>query len=177
MRIIVILTVLCLSSLLLTACGERYCSGFPEHLTDYFPYKMGDKLSFVNQQGDTTSFNIRIVASEEYYESKCGKCACGPPNLTCFMSNIDGLYPEMMGYISAGSYQSYFVFKLDGNLMGNIGLLGKDAFDIKNNAMFGETVVVENERFIISKVTIVKSKGITDFYDQIDNLQWKSINK
>ena len=52
---------------------------------------------------------------------------------------------------------------------------GKNPFDPENSALFGETVVIEDESKNISAVTIVKGKGITGFYDQKHNYQWISI--
>ena len=54
---------------------------------------------------------------------------------------------------------------------------GKDPFDKKNDALFGETVIIEDELKQISSITIVKSKGITGFYDKKHDFKWKSIKK
>ena len=53
---------------------------------------------------------------------------------------------------------------------------GKDPFDPKNCAIFGETVIHENSDQQISRIVIVKGKEITEFYDQVHDFQWKCIN-
>jgi len=57
------------------SCGPKvHCPGFPEHLVDYFPYKQGDTISFVNQHNDTISYWIRDSRFlENYILSPFGK--------------------------------------------------------------------------------------------------------
>ena len=54
---------------------------------------------------------------------------------------------------------------------------GKDFFDPKNSTIFGDTVIFENSENQISHVVIVKGKGITEFYDQKYDFQWKITQK
>jgi len=56
-------------------------------------------------------------------------------------------------------------------------LSGKDPYDPNNSSLFGEIVVIEDEMQNINKVTIVKGKGITGFYDQKHDFQWRIIKK
>jgi hypothetical protein len=191
MRTIVIFTFcFVLGFLFLVSCKEN-CPGFPSHLLDYFPYKQGDILSFNNQYIDTVSFQVlSIYVTKKHSISTCGACACQTPfvffkttqisnsNLRAMDMEISAEHQYAKPYIRFALSSGYF----DGESMFTSLLYfyeetGKDPFDTKNSALFGETVIIENEIQQISKVTIVKGMGVTEFYDQKYDFQWKSINK
>lgn len=184
----------CTCWLYLTSCGRTECPGFPEHLVDYFPYKNGDTLSFVNQHNDTISFQVSGVSiTNNNSIPKCGKCACDPPVFS-FRAPKLKQGTGLEGLISLYGYPSIPCVKLEISsdywnpdltttcLYSSLIFLertGKDPFDSKNSALFGETVILdilECDDQQISKVTVIKGKGITSFYDQIYKFQWKSIN-
>ena len=82
-------------------------------------------------------------------------------------------------FIAFSIIDSYWDFDYGNGLLG-LSLYdetGKDPFNPENSALFGETVIIEDESQQINKVIIVKGKGITGFYDKKHDFHWKSINK
>jgi len=175
-------------------CGETHCPAFPDYLADYYPYQKGDTLLFVNQNHDTISFTvIEASSSKEYFQKYCAKCMCNPPTFL-FRASLTNQCTHMQGVIYAGHKASMSTSRIEfdlGNcyfdattftsssLILDIGR-EKDPFDSKNNALFGETVVLknlENTDKQISRVVIVKGKGIVEFYDQKYNFLWECIRK
>jgi hypothetical protein len=166
-----------------SSCKE-HCPGFPEHLVDYFPYKKGETLSFVNQHDDIVCFRVSNVnVNEERSKSSCGKCSCGTyrtyyeiipvTEQQCMQGiqitvSVGGTKP----YIFLNLFNCYplktstFIFEEE---------TGKNPFDPKNSALFGDSIVIVDENQLISKVIIVKGKGITVFYDQVQDCQWENI--
>jgi hypothetical protein len=191
MRTIAIL-LCCLS--LSNCAGSTYCPAFPEHLVDYFPYKIGDTLFFVNQNRDTLLFLVSdVYKSEETTVTKCGKCRCSLPvysveaydtvRLKRIGMNINTGYPciEFL-YLQRSGYDDWYFDQITalGSCLRFYDKSNKDPFDIKNSALFGEIVILEPEYDKdqqISKVIISKSKGVTEFIDQKYNIQWKNIKK
>lgn len=172
----------------ISSCGKTYCPAFPEHLVDYFPYKRGDTLLFINQHNDSLLFNVSALgkAEESSFEGLLCKCACPLNELFFTAIQMPDSWTEIKGFISADKYTKPFIsFELhdgyfDKTTMTNSFLVlyegnGKDPFDPKNKNLFGEVVVIENLKNQISRVVIVKGKGITEFYDQVYNFQWKNI--
>ena len=90
--------------------------------------------------------------------------------------------------IVVGINEHYIELSFDGQYLDEIPIASsfrkydetsKDPYNPKNSAFFGETVMFDMPTIIgqpISMVTIVKGKGITEFYDQHNDFQWKSIN-
>ena len=171
----------CVCCLCATSCKE-HCPGFPEHLKDYYPYKTGDSLLFVNQYNDTLLFimhNTYMV--EERHTQKCGGCHCENPSFYFYGStgmqgiisagdknfkpSISFMLPN--GYLDKKNLETSYLITYDTNL--------KDPYDPKNNFLFGETVILEDKNKQISRVTIVKGNGITEFYDQKYDFFWKNI--
>ena len=198
----------------LSSCGRIECPGFPEHLVDYFPYKTGNILSFVNQENDTLTFWIREFAiSKEHTLPYSLKATCSDLFECSFIALrlISESLADEVGIIHQDGGQvisseiihagisvysenrdnknsiwfsisdSYWDFDYI-DTAGIIDLIsteesGKNPFDIQNGALFGETVILEDAYKLISRVVITKGKGITEFFDQKHNFQWKSIKK
>ncbi|GHS90640.1 hypothetical protein FACS1894201_11870 [Bacteroidia bacterium] len=55
----------------------RHCEKFPDNLKSYFPYEVGDTLTFVNQNGEQLLFFTRVMnfSKEHDYTWNC-KCVC-----------------------------------------------------------------------------------------------------
>ena len=192
MRTKIIFTFCLIGCLFITSCGKTYCPGFPEHLADYNPYKVGDTLSFVNQYNDTLSFRVLSADKiEEWsYNWNC-KCECGEPFVVFDAPQITK--PQWTGvkvdiYAAGNKYKkSHISFELGDGYLDGITVtksklrfyeeIGKDPFDPQNSVLFGETVILENSEMQISRAVIVRGKGITEFYDQKYDFHWKIINK
>ena len=169
------------------SCGKTHCPAFPEHLTGYMPYKQGDTLLFINQHDDSLSLFAGVIEkTEEWsYGFNC-KCDCGAPYAFFSSTDLQSKF-SLRWTISAGDkYKKPFIcFELDNCYWGLETLessylyfyeeSGKDPFNPKNSALFGETVILENDKQQISRVTAENGIGITGFYDQIQNLNWESI--
>jgi len=190
MRTIVFFTFCFITCCVLDSCNEKKdCSGFPEHLADYYPYKAGETLSFVNQHDDTVSFRVGGVdMTMNHSIEKCGKCACEPPAFY-FGATESNQESGFEGTISLWGYPANpcITFKISNNywnpdfeyssILIFVKETEKDPLDTKNNALFGETVIIEDENQQVSKVTIIKGKGVTEFYDQKHDFHWKNIKK
>ena len=185
MRTRIIFTLCWVTCFFLTSCGKINCPAFPEHLVDYLPYKTGDTLSFVNQNNDTISFRVNLVHKDrEYTAEKCGKCGgCDNPFYRIATSTF-AIYVVIAkkSYIRieiSGFYWDGVAKSSKSSILYTYDETGKDPFDYKNSALFGESVILdilEDNNQPISRATIVKGKGITEFYDRKNNFQWKSIN-
>ena len=156
---------------------KKYCPGFPDNLLNYFPYQIGDTLWFLNQHHDTVSYRIdKYWASEQHYERKCGKCDCSP----ALHFDTDRRHGTMIGDLT--SRKLYLQISCNFSYVPGEFTSGEYEIIADNNipdlsAIFGDTVKFENNNQQISKLVIIKGKGITEFYDQKNNFQWKSINK
>ena len=177
------ITLCCICWLLLASCERTYCPAFPEHLVDYFPYNIGDSLLFINQYNDSVSFILFTIAKTEAH-SFGNRCDCACDNLYGFAASNN--WTHIRGKITIDAKPEFF-FELGNGYWDRTTLsdsfmylyeeTGKDPFDPKNNALFGETVILHDSETQIARVVIVKGKGITEFYDQKYNFQWISINK
>ena len=177
----------CISCVFLVSCGRIDCPGFPGHLLAYCPYNIGDTLSFVNQHNDTLSFCVeRGGATKEWsYRSNC-KCSCGTPSASIMAPTLSHDFSLFWEVHVGGYYKTRIKFELNSYFWDSGSLpkesrlyfydeTGSDPFDPKNSVLFGDTVIIEDKSQLISRVTAVQGKGITDFFDQINNFQWKSI--
>ena len=177
----------CLCCLFLASCGRTHCPGFPEYLVDYFPYKKGEIFSFANQNNDTLSFGVReVFISKKYNEDACGKCKCQSPDYRFFTyclrndailnGNMRFAYDSSISLeISNYYWDSDYTDSKGSSVFTIFTKYKENPYDLSNIALFGDTVIHENSGQQISRVVIVKSKGITEFYDQKYNFQWKSI--
>ena len=148
-------------------------------------YKTGDTLSFVNQHNDTLSFRVDFIQVTNEHTTKC--CCSDHPNATLEASTLPWSFYLYWRVSADDKYSNPFInFELtnyfwdSGNFKRQSNLYfydetGKNPFDPNNNALFGETVIIEDESQLISRVTAVKGKGITGFSDQVQNFQWESI--
>jgi len=189
MRTKIIFILCCVCYLYLTSCGKTHCPAFPEHLVDYFPYNKGDSLLFTNQHNDSVLFIISTIGKTQAhsFEKRCD-CACDPP---IFSFGASKLKQELgiEGTISLSGYPTkpHIIFTISNNYWDSdfvpfdskltfIEESGKDPFNPQNGALFGDTVIIEDNSQLVSRVTVIKGKGITEFYDQKYDLQWKIIH-
>lgn len=190
----------CVFCIFLTCCESeetKDCPGFSLSVSEYYPYNKGDNLLFVNQHNDTISFLVNMIHVTEKHVivTKTGRkyctCACENPAfelnamyLNCIIyASETGDFPDTrIEFSLKNSYWENSV--LSKEMMeryGNYSFLEKRIenypYDITNSAIFGETVILERPNQQISRVEIVKGKGIIEFYDQGYNFHWKSIKK
>ncbi len=160
------------------SCAREDCRGFPKHLADYCPYRLGDTLSFVNQHNDTISFETttsKMVEDHSIDGDWCTKCACESPILYYYALKTN--LQTAIEIIIEASTKSYISFQLSDSYLYSYAEAGKDPFDPKNAALFGERVVLENPQARVSRALIIRGRGITEFYDQQNDFLWKSINR
>ena len=181
-----IFTLCCMSYLFFCACEETYCPAFPDHLIDYYPYKVGDVLKFENQNNDTISFYVNgVKATTQHFVyqrwfSKC--CSCEGPRLV--FSAGDGVYDgALTGLIAIySSTRSQWHIRME--LFGDYAIAyadqdKEDPFNPKDSLLFGKIVTLKPHSHnlrTISYATIVKGEGIVEFFDTKTNYLWKKIN-
>ncbi|MDR3236706.1 MAG: hypothetical protein LBT48_08315 [Prevotellaceae bacterium] len=165
-----------LSALLLTACSTKYCPGFPDYLADYYPYKNGDTLKFVNQNNDTIFYFVSEVSKpNEQTISECYKCDCSFPSFYFYAAGSPPISGVIYTYKSLLSLE-FEIFNT--NILVASGDPAKDPFNPNDSLLFGKIVVLKNRQgeINISTATIEKGKGIMDFFDSNTNYLWTKIN-
>lgn len=81
--------------LLFAGCKVKYCSGFPDDLTDILPYTSGQTIKFVNGNGFFSSWKISEVYQQHPEEIKwCEKCECAEPTeyIVKIKGSTDSIY-------------------------------------------------------------------------------------
>jgi hypothetical protein len=156
--------------LLSTSCKQEECPAFPEHLIDYYPYKVGDTLKFANQNKDTISYYIgEFNISPKHTSTRYG--ICGSPELNFRASQKHFIGNISIGRINMEIGPSYGIHALaDAN---------KDPFNPKDSLLFGKTVILEpapHNKKNIDYVKVIKGEGIVEFFDNETNYLWKKIN-
>jgi len=173
MKIKLFVTILAGFGLLFCSCGQD-CPSFPEHLKDYYPYKVGDSICFVNQYGDSNIYYVnRVTATQAYTD--CYHCECG----------------------CALEFDAKNKFSADNNLSGSILILGgtsgatinlyiyydplyvrslpeKNSFNPKDSLLFGKTVIFEKMGARFPRAVVEKGKGIIELYDAENDFLWQT---
>lgn len=167
--------------LLLCGCRDIHCPAFPERLLAYMPYEKGDFLKFKNLDNVTLAFKIKdtYASGPSSFDWNC-KCACISD--AGFETEINDLYSLRISsstlilskpYLASIGFSFYDAnSKSDGFAMEVKG----NPYLNESNSFFGDSIVLneeENER--ISKVIIVKGKGIVEFFDKKENCTWVKI--
>ncbi len=166
--------------LLLKGCGKQFCPGFPDEYADYLPYTDGQKIVFANKNNDTVAFQIYDFYQSEYNEiSMCDMCECGLPMLAFHATPItrELFFEEIsieIELINPKLLKSYVRFKYD-----ETKLSPDDCFGETNSIESATDTIIVNKSnpTRISKVLIIKGKGLASFYDITTNSEWKLIEK
>jgi hypothetical protein len=182
-KLIIFIAFCCAVTMLLsTSCKQEECPAFPEHLVDYYPYKVGDMLRFVNQNNDTISDYVKTVIITENHQKPNGwkdNHACNGPYL--YFSTSNGLF---VGDIWVNSFEPHYI-DIEINSSNSINYLraqadaNKDPFNPKDSLLFGKTVILKpfpHNHKNIDYVKIIKGKGVVEFFDNVDSLLWKKID-
>lgn len=173
---VILLTVI--SILFLNGC-EKVCSGFPDEYAGYLPYSYNQQIKFNNNK-DTITFQIyHFHLSISNKISTCGMCECGYPinGFNAAPLEKDFFFEELSvenKIINPNLMSSYIRFIYD-----KTEFSPNDCFE-QNNSIDSETdtIIINNLKPTrISKVIIVKGKGIISFYDITTNSEWKLIEK
>jgi len=182
------------------SCGEKTqdCPGFFLSAKDYYPYKVGDVLVFVNQHSDTISLHVdnTYIVEKHTIVTKTGrkysKCACEEPSFSFRTTYLSG----NMNVSETGNYpRSYpntnIVFSLDNSYWDNSPLtkeiieyygyysvlekkINEYPVNTTKGSIFGDTLSLSvTGGRQISHAVVVWGKGITEFYDQRYDFQWK----
>jgi hypothetical protein len=162
-------------ALLAYSCSE-HCPAFPAYYMDYFPYRTGDILRFANEKQDTLSFTVTKQSStgSSSIDWNCD-CACEAyhgflaelNDTLCFGGSIngDGYFIDL--FCTFNRNDEFSLAKYDTNL-----------FELQNEDVLGRIITLENSNPTqISKLVIVKGKGVTEFFDTKLNCNWQKINE
>ncbi|MEA3443905.1 MAG: hypothetical protein U9R19_04180 [Bacteroidota bacterium] len=161
---------------LLSGCKQTHCPGFPDYLLDYLPYSEGDVLLFKNSNSDTLSLEITHSWASDSYSYKWNeKGACEAGNVIRTGLNekhnlkLEGtvlLYPKPSAMLLIDFYNNdYFCLIID----------DIDPFKKENEYIFGDTIIMENETTVASRIPeimIVKGVGIIYFVDKQEECAW-----
>jgi hypothetical protein len=166
-RTMIILLAMFVTSTIFISCNKKV-PAFPQELTAYFPYTLGQELVFNDDEGNEMSFTINnVYISQEGSYKRCTKCAWSPymefesePNednhiYGGLFANIDNLQVNI--HIKS-HYFSDSIFCLNPLADNAITLIG-DNIEITNNN--GE------------KIVIIRGKGIVKY--SIDNVTWNLV--
>ena len=170
------IVIFCIFCVFLTCCKKtKDCPGFPPDVAEYFPYHLSDSLIFVNQHNDTISFNVISFSITEkqtivYNPRKCDKQECTCPFINLYF------YAESANHRIQVNFN---IFSKENNAYLTI-YFDKISFNktLTLVELNGNTIeILKNSEKQIYKLVIVCGEGITEIYDPINNLQWKSIKK
>lgn len=178
--------------LLLSSCvDKRSCEGFPQQLTEYFPYHEGDILKFIHTKyqdtmifQDTLVFRISEANATKPYELSV-KSDCDCESSFAFKTNryetnyhnmqISGTIKYVKKPLTCieinccidrtdGKTLSYFTFHYDDP---QLSLFSKDTIFMKGISYL-EVAPIQN-------MCIVKHKGIVSF-DDFTDCTWRRID-
>ena len=164
--------------MLLSGCGQKFCPGFPDEYTDYFPYTEGETIKFIDEKNkDTLLLGItHLWKTPEHWEDKCGKCDCGAQLLNLQLSTNMSVYP----YINIECiiiYNNTFNFHIQ--QMHGISPIKSSTYHYDStNSETSTTVVItnrDNSDSHIDKITLTRNKGITSFYDAYNECTWSLV--
>lgn len=165
----------------LSSCDKTlFCSGFPEAMLSYIPYKEGEVINFTNGS-DTISFVVDKVdiSVDSSYHYKCPYlCDC---DIAC-----DALASvELLGILGNTNRIKYHInttseylgagveFSQDNNSCIDSFNYYQEGVDSIPNVL----IIKSEQTTYISKIQIVKEQGITRFEEMASGEMWNLIYK
>lgn len=179
-KLLLITPILLLVMEMMGGCG-KHCPGFPDEYVDYFPYTEGETVKFTNADNDTIAFEVTgVLQVKEHKISTCGMCECDPPAV--FLSLEPTIKDSFIGKVAvvidlsedSKAMSFYFGFFYNKEIFEpNSDYL---TYTIPINTLQDTVIIDEPNPKRISKLTLVKGKGIISFYDIINQSEWIAIN-
>lgn len=175
-----------------TCCKEKpsLCTSEGYHLPKdiweyYYPYADGQEVSFINSQGDTMTFRVRIINApsydDEYYtfEYYCNHPFDSPADSYYILLTTDNGYNINLELFGGGkknavvsfsmivNHQARYKFKYEGDVADFYSMLG-DTIHLSDDSSIGMHELNSNTYQI-------KGKGLASFFDLKDNCVWHLI--
>ena len=182
-----ILASLIISTFVFQSC-QIHCSAFPEWLCKYAPYEEGNIVTFKNENDSVIKLKVENKDKTEKYSFRQNcKCTCGchlfvdlkSEGKEDFRMTIDC---ELVGgRESLENTEKVAMFFQIGMGNGNMWDVAQKSFDSINpndpgNEQLGDTISLQNKtdnKF--SSMTVVKGKGLAEFYDKENNCTWRLV--
>ncbi len=174
---------------------QKECPAFNDDDLRYIPYKIGDTLNFINQQGELFAFFIEKFKKSEAYNFKCkdiyGICSCinyvdiistDTENSSSYsFLKLEQSDASDMQYFKYHILDFYFEFDFRNELpyihdFDNFELI--DSVKIFDT-FYTEVVVVSNLNNSVSKISKVyfnKTVGILRFSEKLSGKEWSLVN-
>lgn len=161
----------------LIGCKDTNCPAFPPSLVEYFPYTDGNELKFKNSNSDTLILIVnKNWASDSYsFEWNC-KCACGAD--AGFETDYSEKYSlSITGTIGIGDNNFELICNFYDSTVHNDVLSyfkqGVYPYNDAQQSNLPDTIFIEKPTYNrVGNVTIIKNKGIVEFWDENQNCKW-----
>ena len=185
-----IVALLIISALIFQSC-QIHCSAFPEWLCKYAPYEEGNTITFANENDSTIKLKVENKdKTEKYSFGKNCKCVCDCHNYTSLKMFTTAEQQEKLQIllicdldVGRRSPEKYEIIPINFHVSISDGYRGDDVYttlNVVNPYEYGseqklnDTIVLQNETTkYFSCATIVKGKGLTEFYDKENNCTWR----
>ena len=159
-----------LAAVVLAGCKEHYYPGVPEEYKDYFPYKTGDSIVFVNGKAEISFRISRVYITEDRTTNFALDPMIAHPKLSFssqfdeagnILSNQSWIKGEMIvGYPDADGAQFQVNLKVGSNAP-------EDIFVITTDGTLPDSLILHNietdnwNTTSFQRVTVTKGIGIT----------------
>lgn len=146
-------------------CGcKQVCPGFPKELADFFPYRVGNSVCFVNELNDSLLFSVNdlfIPQEHSYKKEWCSKCDdCNP--YWCFLelySDVCKMDFEIdIESIPADYSQNKYILMLESYIYPRL-----------DNCIYGtmsnDSIIFTSDTSLVyfDSLVVVNGKGLTSF--------------
>lgn len=150
-------------SFLFTSCKRHY-NAFPDALTSYFPYQIGQTISFQNSEGEVRTYTVSQKHISEEQDCRWGM-KCYYDAEMYFTATCDSL--SLFGYMNASVADELYI-QVDQNLESSYSLYSCNPYSEIVTSEIGDTLCLNGIR---TNSIIVNKKGLVLFSDQFGT-QW-----
>ena len=165
----------------LSSCDKTlFCSGFPEAMLSYIPYKEGDIINFTNGS-DTMSFIVEKleISVDSSYHYKC------PYFCDCDVACDAFARAQLVGVLGNTNSIKYQINTTHAFLGACVEFSQGDNFCIDSFNYYQDNVdsippvltIKPEQTTYISKIQIVKDQGITMFEETASGEMWNILYK
>ena len=176
-------------------CIEQVCDGWhlPKVVNEYLPYQEGQRLLFLNENGDSLQFEVRSSRLLDYEDAHYTYTvnSCYPTGEICPSGEINLVsLPET----SFNYYNKGILFEVYGDGTEN-GEIGKMWFTMMSD-MYSSQDIIESEKYSgnvadlsdticlkdddsyqLLNAKVVKGKGLVSYEDKRDNCVWHLVEE